>query len=63
MLANQYNRICCICGEAFDSNKIPAIEYAIHGKGKNKTINYFHYSCYYKEVNELRKKVYNDYNI
>ena len=57
------NPTCCICGEVFDDHKRLPTEYAIHGRGKNKIVNYFHYSCYYKELRELRKKVYDDINV
>lgn len=57
------NHICCICGDTWDKEKRPASDYAIHGKGKNKIINYFHKSCYYEELKNLRNEVYNDNNI
>lgn len=49
---------CFICHKMLDDEGKPADEYAVHGRGSGKVINYFHRSCFY-ELGRRNKEMLN----
>lgn len=46
---------CIFCGEMYKNKQLPK-EYTINGRGKFRTITYFHRDCYYENTIGAKNK-------